>query len=388
MKIAYYCQHVLGIGHFHRSLEICKALTAAGHEVSMIVGGPETDTGATGMVSLFRLAPLKMNDSFQELGPCDSKHSLDEIKRLRRKNLLAFVHSFQPDCLIIELFPFGRKAFRFELDPLLETLSSNRNRCLVFCSLRDILVEKAQGLEKFERRAVATLNRYFDGLLIHADRQFIKLEQTFGRTGEIKIPVHYTGFITPKPSPDCRSRIRHTLFGDEDQKLIVASIGGGSVGEELLLAAANGVELLVAEGRKYHLQIFTGPYCSKKTARKLKEMETDAITVQTFSETFVDWLAAADLSISMAGYNTCMNTVAARVPALMYPFSRNREQRMRISTLWPDGTSVIELSPEDLTAARLSSLIKSQSERSCGSADIDINGAAATVKIVESRKNG
>ncbi|HID02727.1 MAG TPA: glycosyltransferase, partial [Desulfobacterales bacterium] len=40
MKVACYCQHVLGIGHFHRSLEICKAL-AERHETVMILGGPD-----------------------------------------------------------------------------------------------------------------------------------------------------------------------------------------------------------------------------------------------------------------------------------------------------------------------------------------------------------
>jgi predicted glycosyltransferase len=42
MKIACYCQHVLGIGHFHRSLEICKAL-AVHHDTVMKT---ETETTA------------------------------------------------------------------------------------------------------------------------------------------------------------------------------------------------------------------------------------------------------------------------------------------------------------------------------------------------------
>ena len=42
MKIVCYCQHVLGIGHFHRSLELCKAL-AQHHETVMVLGGPDVD---------------------------------------------------------------------------------------------------------------------------------------------------------------------------------------------------------------------------------------------------------------------------------------------------------------------------------------------------------
>ena len=42
MKIVIYCQHVLGIGHLFRSLEICRALS--GHEVILITGGPQLDS--------------------------------------------------------------------------------------------------------------------------------------------------------------------------------------------------------------------------------------------------------------------------------------------------------------------------------------------------------
>ena len=42
MNVSYYCQHVLGIGHFHRSMEICKAI-ARHHPTTLIVGGPPVD---------------------------------------------------------------------------------------------------------------------------------------------------------------------------------------------------------------------------------------------------------------------------------------------------------------------------------------------------------
>ena len=159
-RIAYYCQHVLGIGHYHRSLEICKTLAAAGHQVTMIVGGPDIKGDISGTVSFFRLAPLKMDTAFQGLQTCENELALDQAKHLRQKSLLEFFDNYNPDCLIIELYPFGRKAFRFELEPLLER-ASDGNRCSVFCSLRDILVEKVQGLDKFERRGRGSAEPFF-----------------------------------------------------------------------------------------------------------------------------------------------------------------------------------------------------------------------------------
>jgi predicted glycosyltransferase len=42
MKIIQYSQHVLGIGHFMRSLEISRALSD--HEVILVTGGVPVDT--------------------------------------------------------------------------------------------------------------------------------------------------------------------------------------------------------------------------------------------------------------------------------------------------------------------------------------------------------
>ncbi len=39
MKIIHYCQYIWGVGHFFRSLEICRAL--AGHDVLLVTGGPK-----------------------------------------------------------------------------------------------------------------------------------------------------------------------------------------------------------------------------------------------------------------------------------------------------------------------------------------------------------
>ena len=57
MKIAYYCQHVLGVGHFHRSLEVCRALLN-NHDVTMVVGGPDVAVDVPGL-SFLKLPALQ-----------------------------------------------------------------------------------------------------------------------------------------------------------------------------------------------------------------------------------------------------------------------------------------------------------------------------------------
>ena len=320
----YYCQHVLGIGHFYRSLEICRAI-ARHHQTTLIVGGPPVALDAPGLAVL-RLPGLQMDSSFSTMVPCDPAHSLEAVKTARKNQLFAYFQAEKPDIFISELYPFGRKAFRFELDPLLAAINEGAlPHCHCYCSVRDILVEKESGREKFEQRVVQLANTYFAGILVHADPSIITLNETFSRLDDIHIPLYYTGFVTSAES-DCPKKhpqsagIRQKLALAPTDKLIIASIGGGSVGSELLHAAIDACSLLQGSSSA-HLQIFCGPYCGEETYQELLTKNRSHITIDRFTDHFPAWLAAADLSISMAGYNTCMNLVQAGIPALVYPFA-------------------------------------------------------------------
>lgn len=358
MKIACYCQHVLGIGHFHRSLEVCKAL-AERHETIMILGGPEvTLPESESNIRFLHLPGIKMDADFSQLLPCDPRQDINQLKQQRQKQLFDFFLSFQPDIFLVELYPFGRKAFRFELDPILEGIGTGTlPSCVRLCSLRDILVEK-RDRQKYETRVLKVLNTSFDGLLVHSDPACIPLEKTFSQTKGISVPYRYTGFISPPPAAKEKGQqLRESLGLSENDTLLVASIGGGSVGAELLHATAEAA-LLLKDMRNLHIHLFMGPYSYPELRQELESISSDTITIHNFTSNFQDWLGAADLSISMAGYNTCMNLLSSGVPALLYPFAQNREQRLRVSALATTSPFTL-LEPIDLAAITLAEIIRS-----------------------------
>lgn len=379
MKIACYCQHVLGIGHFHRSLEICRAL-ADTHETVMILGGPEVPLPKTA-VRFFKLPGLQMDKEFRHLLPCQKGEDLETIKLQRSQELFDFFIDFQPDIFLVELYPFGRKAFRFELDPILNGISDGTiPHCLRLCSLRDILVEK-KDKQKYEKRVLKILNNSFDGMLIHSDPAFIPLEKSFEKTDAITVPLHYTGFISPQPhNPRNGMGIRQELRLQSNDKLIVASIGGGNVGAELLGATADAVSLLNSDNA-ISVHLFTGPYSDPGLQDELRKRSNDHITIHDFCPNFPDWLEAADLSISMAGYNTCMNLLAAGTPALLYPFTQNREQRLRVSAFFSTAPFAL-LKEVDLAPVRLAKQIEEMLRLPKQKSLANLYGAATTAKLI------
>jgi predicted glycosyltransferase len=251
----------------------------------------------------------------------------------------------------------------------------------VACSVRDILVEKDRP-QKHEARAVDLLNRHFDAILVHADPTIVRLEETFSRCHEITIPLIYTGFVTPEPEPGARRRLRTELGLADEDRLIVASTGGGSVGAPLLDAAVGAFRLLPRRSG-YRLQIFSGPFLPAEDFERLRSAAGEEGCVARFTADFPSFLAAADLSISMGGYNTTMNLLAARTPALVWPFGQNREQGLRAQRLQALGALRL-LDDSELEPSRLAALMKQKlTRRERPDSGVNLTGAQTTAAWVD-----
>ena len=82
------------------------------------------------------------------------------------------------------------------------------------------------------------------------------------------------------------------------------------------------------------------------------------VKVERFTPDFLSFLAAADLSISMGGYNTCMNILASGVTALVWPYPGDREQGLRAKRMEAIG-AISVLQEKDLQPERLAAVIRS-----------------------------
>ena len=330
MKIIFYCQYVWGMGHFIRSLEFTRALSD--HDVTLIVGGQEVEVDLPEHVRLLRLPVLYMDEKFTRLIPGIPGQSVEQIQHERKKTIYSLMEHLQPDLFIVELYPFGRSMFGFELEPLLEDIREGRfGHVKAICSLRDILVEK-KDQPAYEKRVLQKLNRHFDALLIHSDPALLRLEETFSRVRDINIPVVYTGFITQQTDPANGSSLRKELAISCEQKFIVASAGGGRSGYTLLTSVIDACELL-RDRLPLRLEVFTGPFMENEEFEKLSARTSAGFRIRRYTKRFLDYLYAADLSVSLAGYNTCMNLLVTKVPALIYPYARQREQPMRVNKI-------------------------------------------------------
>jgi uncharacterized protein (TIGR00661 family) len=137
-----------------------------------------------------------------------------------------------------------------------------------------------------------------------------------------------------------------------------------------------------------HLKVFTGPFLGQNEFDRLKESAGDNVQVTRFTTDFLSYLAAADLSVSMGGYNTTMNILASGAPALVWPFGQNREQRLRAGRLADLGALRV-LEDADLRPDRLAVIMDQWISRATRpTVNINLNGAVNTAKWIEKAIKG
>ncbi|WP_438752383.1 glycosyltransferase family protein [Pararhizobium sp. O133] len=368
-RVFFYVQHLLGIGHLARASRIANALAEADFDVTVVTGGTPV-TGFPGpRVRHIALPAITSGDAgFSGLADIDGNPVDDAFKDSRRDLLLSAFRQNEPDIVIIEAFPFGRRQVRFELLPLLGEIEKTRPKPLVVTSLRDILQERSKPGR--DEETVATIKQYFDRVLVHGDPAFARLEDTFPLAAEIADTVVYTGLVAAPPPAKPR-----------EQFDIIVSAGGGAVGNVLIRAA---LEAAKSIDGTLSWALITGP--------NLPQADFDAISADTpahvsvfrFRPDFASLLAGAKLSVSQAGYNTVCDILRAGCHALLIPFTAGgeTEQTVRAERLARLGLAHV-LTEDDLPAESMAAAIRS-ALTAAGKPphNLDLDGAHRTAEIL------
>ncbi len=370
-RVLFYVQHLLGIGHLKRAEILAQAMAAEGLDVTVAYGGrafPEIPFRGVKVAALPSAAIA--NEDFSTLLD-DGGRPVDEPWRAARRNaLLGLRRNVDPDVVLIELFPFGRRQFAFELIALLEAIHAAEDRARVACSVRDVLVASKKPGRDAE--TAATVRRFFDAVLVHGDPTLIPFEATFAAAGEIADLIHYTGYVT-----EGADRVPPAEGHDE----VMVSAGGGAVGAPLLFAAAAARPLTPLAGHVW--RFLTGPNLPDADFESLAARADERTIVERFRADFPARLRVAALSISQAGYNTTMDILRAGVRAVVVPYEAKGETEQRLRSEILASKRLLTVVPAaELSPARLATAVAEAIQRPPASATVDLTGAATTARLV------
>lgn len=373
LRVFFYVQHLLGVGHLYRAVRIAHGLTQAGFAVDLVTGGaPVAGLDVTNL-NVIQLEPLKAGpEGFSNLVTLTGEPAASEIKARRTAALIEALETSRPDIVLIETFPFGRRQMRFELMPLLDAAHRQTPRPLIVSSIRDILQENRSPHRA--RETVELLRTYFDRVVVHGDPQLITLDATFPLTQEIRSMVAYSGFVAPPaPAPGHPSR----AIAD-----VVVSAGGGAVGRKLLEAAIGAKPATsLARGRWL---VLAGLNADPRWLKCLQEKGApDGIAVDHSVPDLATALAGARLSISQAGYNTAADVLVAGCKAVFVPFAQagETEQTRRAALLEEHGYG-IAIAEQVLTAEALAAAVDRALSLPPPQRTLDLEGVARTASAL------
>jgi predicted glycosyltransferase len=328
MRVLCHAQHLSGVGHFVRMYAIGRALAAGGHEVHLVDGGrpvPRADAA----VRRLRLPRLeRVGGRLAGAGGEDG----ETVVATRARRLAAAVEVIRPDVVLVDHFPFSK----WELEPEVAALAGAAHRCgaRVLCSLRDVVRQTAfedVPPEVYAARVVALLGAHFDGVLVHADPTFVRFEEHFGAAAELPVPLRYTGFVG--------SGVAAARRDPSSEPWAVLSCGG-TVGTAFLRTAIEGFRHAAA-ARRMRLLVFPDPQTAAATGDPLGVTGCDRVHVREFSAEFEAWLAGSALSVSRSGYNTTVELLETRVPAVVVPDPRMSDQGARARRLAERGLATV-----------------------------------------------
>ncbi len=359
-----HCQYVYGIGHFVRATELANGLSNI-FEVYLFNGGdPVPNFVVPESVSIIQLPAIFKEENSEYLMPVDHSITLQECFHKRENIIHKAVKEIEPDILITEHFPFGL-LFEAEVISLISKVKKANPNSKIVSSVRDVIESSAGGSK--DEHICQLINRWYDMVLVHGDERFIALSSSFPEIVKINVPIFHTGYVV-RPIPPASER--KTL------PTVLASVGGGRIGNELLDALIDSHQSIRGK-RKHELILFSGAFekLFNQQREKVSSLQSADISIHTFdSQNYLNCLSKASLIISLGGYNSIIESFSARKKMLIYQrkfAGANKEQEMRIRMFEKTGLLDV-IKPEDLQAENLSRLIVDKIDNS-NMTDFELN---------------
>ncbi len=318
-RILIYSHDTFGLGNIRRMLSIAKHLVAGRSDYSILLlsGSP--------MLHAFRIPqyidyvklPCLQRDSEGQYRVRTLALSMENTVNLRSNIILSTVLDYQPDIMLVDKKPLGLCG---ELKAALEQLKRRSNAPRILLLLRDILDSPEATRSVWKKRGYFNaIHHYYDQILTVGQEDFFNLGKEYAFPPEAMGKLKYCGYIRREPGLTSRKNLRVQLGLRDQHKLVLVTAGGGKDGVQLILNYLKGFQANADEN--VHSLVLCGPEMSEKDARNIRKRAKNCLrlTLRSFTDDLMSYLDAADVVVSMFGYNTSCEILTLKKPAVVVP---------------------------------------------------------------------
>jgi len=371
--VFFYVQHLWGVGHVYRATRIARGMARAGFDVHLIWGGTDIPGFDFSDITRHCLTPVRTSDaSFSELLHGDGEVFTDDDKDKRCAELLALFDKINPDVVMTEAYPFGRRQMRFELRPLMERAKMHSPKPLVVSSIRDIMQEDRKPVRVEESNALVA--NYFDLIMVHGDEALIPIDATLQGVETFADKIRHTGLVVPdEPTGE---------LPEEFKCDVLVTVGGGAFGQNLTRTALEAMQY--SETFNSNWLISAGTELSQKDFELLENNCPKGMCIVRHIPNLALAMKHAKVSVSHAGYNTVGDVLRSGCASVLYPYTGGREtEQLRRSEIMQDMGIARMIEPQNLDPGNLAKAIDEAVQMQAQGLDLRINGADETARILD-----
>jgi predicted glycosyltransferase len=362
-RILMYSQDSYGLGHLRRATTFANALVAERDDLSVLL---VVDSPVAPFFDLrdhidFVKLPTVVKVGAGVFKPGRLLLSYGLVKTMRATVIREVLSGYQPDLVLVDHMPGGANR---DLVPALRLLRSLNSHTRIVLGVRDIIDNPAVTCDVWQREGFYdTLRRYYDSVLIYGSPEVFQTASMYRIDDVTSVDVRYCGYVCNMDPIREPETIRAKLeIGDEP--IIVVTAGGGADAFRLMQTYLEALPL-VEGGTRACTVMVTGPFMAEEQRKDLRTRARDlGVQVRTSIGDSLSHLNAADLVVSMCGYNTMSEILRFRKRAIIVPRNGpSAEQRMR-ATIFQDRGLVTMIDPLELSPPRLAAAIAQTLNRS------------------------
>ena len=324
-----YSHDTYGLGHIRRTMAIASQLRNPSTNILILTGSPIAGRFSFPEQVDFVRIPGMIKKTNEEYLPMSIKINAGHALDIRKKIITATVKAFQPHMFIVDKEPLGLKK---EILPTLKWLRKCCPNTRTVLGLRDIMDDAETVKDNWKKKGIyQALDTYYSEIWTYGIQDYYDPIKEYGIPESISRKIQFTGYIPReiKSNKDAiRERKRHKIR--KADKLVVVTTGGGGDGYPVMDAY---LSMLEDQGPiiPYRSILITGPFMPKAQRKEIfRRSKKLKVKVFHFYRQMEKILAAADLVISMGGYNTVCELMSQKTVSLLIPRETPRlEQTLR-----------------------------------------------------------
>lgn len=326
-NILMYSHDTYGLGHIRRTMAIANHLRNKNTNILILTGSPIAGRfNFPEQVDYVRI-PGMIKQTNEEYIPLAIRIDQEQALNIRTNIILATAKTFKPDLFIVDKEPLGLKK---EVLPTLIWLKNKLKKTRTILGLRDILDESAVIRHDWQEKHVYRyLESLYDEIWVYGNKDIYNPIEQYQIPPGIHDRVQFTGYIPRNEiKKNARNKIRKQFRLLEDDIFVLVTTGGGGDGKEVL---EQYLEMHDYYPTSLPLKsvLITGPFMPKKEREKIKRhAKQHGIKTLPFHPRMEEMIRAADIVISMGGYNTLCEILTQQTPSLIIPRETPRKEQL------------------------------------------------------------